>query len=439
MKIAFVCNNFVSPIGRREVTNQTSLVDVSVLSFTTTTISATTSIPLLESSTVTVTTTSETVSEIETESPDIVHTSMFSTSMAPSRPTPPGQEEELFTTVAPTIKEEHEDIDDVTTAAFDDFVGENVTYVESAIHRGDTFLEPQSTAETTESVSEPVEEPEDHSVIEISTVQPDVPIPDASLSPEPMFAEGKTEKTIPDSGITTEMTSDLTDTPRESTELTSEEVFISSESTPSPAGTHSTTPFAYYDEIETDYGVAALPPMQPASSSDTTSIIDGTTVPVTTVIPTDTTFMVNTRPGSEVEITTTAPPETASAATQTTPHTQDVETPVVVYKEETTSATVTAIPVPIDSGTSTEDVTSSTSVHVFDESTTQVPDHSGEGMTEGDTATDIGTEFFTSAPMASAVASETTTPGTVVADEQSIQVTTVMQKQNESGKTYQLL
>ncbi|XP_067471927.1 uncharacterized protein [Thunnus thynnus] len=347
--------------------------------------------------------------------------------MAPPRPTPVGQEEELFTTVAPTIKEEHEDTDEVTTAApdfdVDDFVRENVTYVESIPHRGDTFPEPQSTAETIDSVSAPIEEPDDHSVIEISTVQPDVPIPDASLSTESMFAEGKTEKTILDSGITTEMTFDQNDT--ESTELTSEEVLRSSESTPSPAGTHSATPFTDYDsniaEIET-FPVEGLPPMQPTSSSDSTTITDKT------VIPTDTTFIFNTRPRSEADITTTAPPETTRTAAQTTPQTQDVETPAVVYKEETASVAVTANPVLIDSGTSAEDVTSSTSVHVFDESSTQVPEHSGDSLTEDDTTTDIGTEFFTSAPVVSAVAGRTTTPGTVVADE----VTTVMQKQNES-------
>eukprot|EP00064_Thunnus_orientalis_P009275 superscaffoldBa00001166_g9298 len=408
--------------GWKELINHTSFVDVSVVNITTS--SSTTSIPLLESSTVIVTTTSETVSE-ETESLDTP--SMFSTSMAPPRPTPVGQEEELFTTVAPTIKEEHEDTDEVTTAApdfdVDDFVRENVTYVESAPHRGDTFPEPQSTAETIDSVSAPIEEPDDHSVIEISTVQPDVPIPDASLSTESMFAEGKTEKTILDSGITTEMTFDQNDT--ESTELTSEEVLRSSESTPSPAGTHSATPFTDYDsniaEIET-FPVEGLPPMQPTSSSDSTTITDKT------VIPTDTTFIFNTRPRSEADITTTAPPETTRTAAQTTPQTQDVETPAVVYKEETASVAVTANPVLIDSGTSAEDVTSSTSVHVFDESSTQVPEHSGDSLTEDDTITDIGTEFFTSAPVVSAVAGRTTTPGTVVADE----VTTVMQKQNES-------
>lgn len=394
--------------------------------------------------------TSETVSEAD-ESPDsAVPTKppfMFSTSMTPPRSTPAGQEEELITTIGPTIKEEHEDADDVTAATGLKVVSENVTYVESAPHRGDTFSEPQHTTEstdTTESVVELFEEPDDQSVIEISTIQPDVPIPDASVSTESVFAEVKTGGTIMDSRITTAMTSNLTDTPTESTELTNEEVFSPSES-PLTIGLYSTTPFPdYVDvELETDLYVESVPPSQPpqddfsSSPSDSTSIIDGTTIPTTvpTTIPTDTTFMCNTQPGSEVKSTTTGQPETTSTAAQTTPQTQDVETLAVVYKEESTSAAVIAITAPIDVGTSAEDVTSPTSVHVFDESTTQVPEHSSDSLTEDNTATEMGAEFFTSAHVASAVADTTTTPGTVVAGEQSVQVTTAMQ--NVSGKTYQ--
>lgn len=437
-------------LGRREVINQTSFVDVYVVG-TTTTISSTASIPLLESSTTTQTPTSETVSEVE-ESPDSpVPTnppSMFSTSMAPPRPTLAGQEEELITTATPTIKEEHEDTDDVTATPYfdiDDFVSKNITNVESGPHHGDIFPEPQSTTEhtdTTESVSKPVEEPDDHSVIEISTIQPDVPIPDSSLI-TPMFAEGKTEETILDSGITAVLASDLTDTPTESTELTSEEVFSSAESTPSATELHSTTLFPNYDlnedEIETHIFVEGLPPIQPSqqdlssSPSNSISIIDVATTP--TAMTTDTTFMRNTQPGSEVEITTTGPSEITSTATQTTPQMQDVKTAAVVYKGETATIAATATAILTDSGTSAEDMTLSTSVHVFDESTTQLPEHSGDTPTEDNTETEIGTEFFPSVPVASAVADTTTTPGTVVADQQSVQATTAMQMQNVSGKT----
>uniref|UniRef100_UPI0037E8CAC3 uncharacterized protein n=1 Tax=Semicossyphus pulcher TaxID=241346 RepID=UPI0037E8CAC3 len=326
--------------------------------------------------------------------------------MAPPRPTPAGQEEELITTVAPTIKEEHED--DVTAAPdFDvDFVSENVTDSEFVPHRGDTFPQPQSTTEstaTTESVSKPTEEPDDHAVIMINTIQPDVPKPDESLITEPMFAEGKTEETILDSGFTTAMASDLTDRPTDSTELTSEEVF-SSESTPSTAGLYSTTAFLdynpYSDYTDVNYGVEALPPQQDLSpsSSDTTSVIETAEIP--TSIPTDTTFMCNTQSGSEEEFSTTEP---------------------------TTVNTVL-----VDSGTSAEDATSSTSVDIFDESATQLPERSGDNLTEDASTAEIGTEFFTSAPIVSAVVDKTTTPGTVGPDEQSVQGTTVMQMQNVS-------
>ncbi|XP_027128543.1 uncharacterized protein LOC113744185 [Larimichthys crocea] len=404
--------------GRREVINQTSFVDMAVVEIISTTTISSTTIPLLESSSTTLTPTSETTTEAE-ESPDTsVPTnppSMFSTSMAPPRPTTADQEEELITTVAPTIKEEHEDTDVTATPDFnvDDFVSEN-THVESIPRRGDTFPHPQNTTESTDT-TEPTEEPDDdHSVIEISTIQPDIPIPDTSVITEPLFAKGKTEETVPDSAITTAVTSDLADTTTESSELSSEEVFSSS--APSTGGLESTTAFPDYnygiDEIATEFGVEALPPTPPSqqdltsSPSDSTSISDETTI--STTIPT-TTFMCNTQPGSEEEITTTTPATTP----ETTPQMQAVET-TAVFKEETTSAASTGTTVMIDSELSTDDVTSSTSVQVFDESTTQLPEPGDDSVTEDDTATEIGTEFFTSAPVASAVADGTTTPHAVV-------------------------
>lgn len=396
-----------------------------------TTISST-SIPLLESSTTTLTPTSKTVSETEESDDSSVPTqppSMFSTSMAPPRPTPAGQEEELITTVTPTIKEEHDDTD----FNVEDFVSENVTSAEFVPQRGDTFTVPQDTSESTESVSKPTEEPDDLSVIEINTIQPDVPIPDTSVITEPMFAVGKSEETVLDSGITSAMTSNFTGTPTESIELTSKEVFSSSESTPSPTWPDSTTPFPDFypdyvvDDFETLYGVEAEPPPQPSQQDPSSSPSE---LPYTT---TETTFMCNTQPCSEVEITTTGPLDTTSTATKTTPQMQDVEMPAVAYKEETTSAAATASAVLIDSETSAEDVTLSTSVHVFDESTTQLPDHSASDTLTVDN-TEIDTEFFTSSPMDSDVSDRTTSPGPVVGDEQSTQVANVTQMQNASGK-----
>ncbi|XP_028269744.1 aggrecan core protein-like [Parambassis ranga] len=284
--------------GRKEVINQTSFVDVSVIE-TTTTFSPRTSIPLLESTATVTTTRSDTVTEGEDSASSTNPPSMFSTSMAPPRPTTAGQEEELITTVAPTIKDEHED--DVTaTPEFNihDFVSENITFVDISSQRGDRLSEPTVSTD----------EPDDHSVIEISTIQPDVQMPDVSLSTEPMFAEGKTEETILESGITTGMISDLTDTPTDSTELTPVDEFSSSES-PSV-----TTPFPDYDseEIETKIGVEVMPPTQPPEPDISASPSGSTTVADTTALPTDTTFMCNTRPSSEKEMTTTVPPETAT-------------------------------------------------------------------------------------------------------------------------------
>lgn len=402
---------YVCFIGRREVINQTSFVDVSVVR--TTTVGFTTSIPILERSTTAPA--SETASQLHaSESPDSPvpsdTPSMFSTSMAPPRQTPAGQEEELITTVAPTIKEEDEETDGTTIAP-----EQELRYTTEG-------------SDATESVSEPTEEPDDHSVIEISTIQPDVPIPDDSLNTEAMFAVGKTEETIVDPDITTAMTSDLTDVPTEPSDLTSEEVLSSSEATSSPDELHSTTLFPDYglvDETETHFHLEALAPTQPPPedstppSSDSTSIIERTTV-----VPTDTTFMCNTRPGQEV-----------SHGPGLSVTTQDAETPAEVTKEKITPATESAATIPIDSGTSAEDVTSS--VSVFDESATRLPEHSGDTLTEDNAATEIDREFFTSAPMASTVATTTTTPSTLATDEQSIQVTTVMQMQNVSGKTEQ--
>lgn len=400
---------YVYLIGWWDVINQTSFVDVSVEGTTATTIvGSTTSIPLLESRTTVLIPTSESVSEAEESSDSSVPSnppSMFSTSMTPPRPTPSGQEEELITTVAPTIKEEHEDTDI-------------------------TGQEPQHTTES----SEPVEEPDDHSVTEISTIQPDVPMPDTSVRTEPMFVVGKTDKTILDSGVTATMASHLTTV--KSNELSSEEVFSSAEPTSSTTGLHSTTPFPDYDEIvhgiQTNIAVEGMPPTQPpqeelsSSPLDSTSITDGTTVP--TAIPTDTTFMCNTQPGRQVEMTSKGPPEFP----QTTPQTQDLAVQTD-KQEQTKSAAVTATTDVIDSETSAEDVTSS--ISVFDESTIQMVEHSSETLTEDDITTEIGTEFFTSPPMASSVADMTSRPGTAVSD-QSVAGTTAMHLQSLSGKAY---
>lgn len=321
--------------------------------------------------------------------------------MAPPRPTP-DQEEELITTVAPTIKEEHEDTD-----APGDFVSEYVT-PESSSHLGGAFTESQIGTEST-SATESVEKLTDSSVIEVSTLQPDVLLLDASPSTEPKFAEGQTEEAFPYTGITTSVTSDITDTPAESTEVTSEEEMSSTPST-------STSPADY---IDTDNSfVEVKPPLRQEFASPIPSDITGTDFTTEETTTTETTFMCNTVPGSE---TTT---ETSSAATQTT-------TPMEAAETQATPEAATAAFVPIHSETSAEDAALSTSARVFDESSTQAPEHSDVTLTEKDTPTEMGTEFITSAPVSSAVA----TPR--VTDEQSIQTTTVRQMHNVSGKIYQ--
>lgn len=399
-------------------------MDVSVVDVSTT-INCTTSLPSAETSVPVLTSVSQTDSEAA-ESPDMSlpaePPSMFSTSMAPPRPTPMGQEEELITTVAPTIREAHEDADDVTDINIDDFLSENDNNGTFVPQRGDTFPESQRTMESTspiDSTSRPVKEPDDHTVIEINTIQPDVPMPDASHITESMFAVGKTEEAILEFGIATGIDSDLTETPTESAEVTSEETIGFSESASSDAVLQSTTPFPYYDfnvdEIETDYAVEALPSAHP-SHQDLSSSFSDTTIDVTTVIPTGTTFMCNTHPGHEEEVTTSGP--------SLTTHTEmDAETPAV-------GDAVSATAVPIDWGMSAEDTTLSTGVHVFDESAIQFPEHSGETLPEEDTAAEIGTDFFTSSSVTLPAAPVTTHP-----DEQPVPVTAVMDTQNVSGKT----
>ncbi|XP_061762296.1 versican core protein-like [Nerophis ophidion] len=357
--------------GRKPMINQTLFVDLSVVNATSATFTSST-IPLLGSSVLTETQTPETESDNEAETTN--PPSMFSTSMAPPPPTPAGTEEELFSTVAPTMMDEHEDIDDLAPVEpdfdIDDFIDENVTYVESVPQRGDSLPELHATTgSTVVTESGENEAPDDYSVIEINTISPDVALPDTTLSTEPMFAEGKTEETIVDSAE------------KESTDLT--------------ASTDSATTFPLYDgdEMETDLLVESLPPTQPqATSHDILLSTDETDIPTTT----DT------------------PPET------TTQHTQDLMT-----QEETLSATWTGLPILIDvSPTSPEDVSSG----VFDESTAQVLEQSSDALT----STDIDAEFFTSAPIVSAAggSSSTVAPGKTVTE--FIKDTTVMQKESTS-------
>lgn len=343
------------------VIKQTSIVDVSVVEFYTTAISSSSIQPLVQSNAPTILSASVTKEEQSSEPLDPTDSpSMFSASMAPPRPTQAGQEEDLITTAAPTIKEDHEDLPDFDT---DNFASENLTSVVFDPQHGDTSPDPQSAAVTE---PDPTEEQDDLSVIEINTIQPDVPMPDPSLITEPLFAEGKTEETILIPGITAATSSDLTDNPTETTEVDVEEVFSES------------VPTSVYDigvdEIETHYGVEALPPTQPLEQ-DFTSTTDRTAV-----TPPEDTY---------TQAAATEPPEPISTTTHPTRHAQNVQT-----------ATVAAI-LP-DGEELTDDGSSSAGVQVFDESTAPLTDHGGYALMETDVTTEIDPEFFTSSAIASA-------------------------------------
>ncbi|XP_057687691.1 versican core protein-like isoform X2 [Corythoichthys intestinalis] len=397
--------------GWKLMFNQTSYVDLTAANITSTVFSSS-PIPSLEASMVTRTQTSEHWTEAEVDS--AVHSnppSMFSTSMIPPRPTPADKEEELFPTVTPTIIDDHEDIDDLTPVDLDfdvdDFVHENVTYVESVPYRGDAIHELDIT-DRTESMSKATEEPDDHTVIQISTIESDAVLQDASPTREPMFAGGETEESV--------VNANLTDLATESTNVTTEEVFRFPPAGPTPAFYDGDT-----DEMETNLLVEALPPTQ--SSQDFLLSTDATDSPTTTAIPTSTTVMCNTKPGTEVDI---SDPDRSLPQTTTRNKVllQDVLTP-----EESVLEPGTGAPIIIKHTTSGDASTS-----VFDESSSQTSTQSGDNLTQIDTTTDIDAEFFTTTVpvISTAGRSSTVSPERTITKEEFIKETTVMQKQNTS-------
>lgn len=396
------------------VIKQTSFVDVSVVEVFTEATSSSSIKPSVQSNVPSILSASGTAAKEEKSSEPLDPTdspSMFSASMAPPRPTQAGQKEELITTVAPTIKEDHDDLPDFDT---DNFAAENMTSVVFVPQHGDTFPDPQSVHESP-AVTHPgsTEEQDDLSVIEINTIQPDVPMLDPSLITEPMFAEGKTEETILIPGITTATSSDLTDNPTETTEVNVEEVFSSSESMPTSVYDIGV------DEIETHYGVEALPPTQPLEE-DFISTTDGVNTDTTTATPPE---MMYTQP--EAQATATEPSELISTTTQTTRHAQNLQTATV------------AVILP-DSEEMTDDDTLSRGVQVFDESIPQLTEHNGYTLMETDVNTEIEPEFFTSLTITSAARHTTRSPTTAVTHtdgmEQSSQVTIAAHLQH-AGKT----
>ena len=436
---------FVLLLGRIEGINQTFVVDMSVLGLTTTSPmqktsttsmppSSTISLSPVESSTSTQAPSSESVSETaEKEEESVDSSSMFSTSMAPPHPTPSGQEllEELLvtTTVPPAAVTEETKEDDATVATTDfdiDFKSENDTRVESVL-RGDTFPVPGATSQYTlgldattvpgtEPLSWPTEEPDDPEVIQVGTVRPDVLLEQAPPSTQPMFAVGKTEETIVEPGVTTEMTGLYDTHTTDTTEATSEELVTFPDSTTTIPETDWTTPQDYnpFDDIGTEIPVEGLPPLQPTVQavqeelSATTPDGEG---PSTTESDT---FMCNTQPGTEGDIVATTTP-----------------LPLRVTSKRPHSEHATASPAIVDGEPSSEDqVTSGSSVQVFDESETQIPDSSTR-VQPGDeeTATAIEAEYLTPSARAAAVGLPTRPAGPAVPEGPTAQVTTEKQKQ----------
>lgn len=408
--------------------NQTSFVDLSLFETSTTTFGSSTSVPLLESTTQAseMISTEGKDSHVPTDPP-----SMFSTSMVPPRPTPADQEEELITTVAPTIQEDHEDIDPLTDFDISEFGNDNLTDVEFISQRGDIFEESHIDNNTTSTMSKPVDEADDLSVIEINTVQPDVPIPVASLITEPMFAEGKTEETILDPAITTGIASNFSETPTDLVDPTGEEGFSSYESMPTSIYDSD------IDEIESGFAVEALPPTRPPPPpQQTTSSSPLSSTDRTEINPTDTTSVQSTQPASKVEVISTESPQTThKRITQTPPLSQDVES-LTVVTTQTKPTALTSSAILLDGEILTEDVSTPPSVDVFDESSSLFPEPTSENMLEGDATGEIDREFFTFATVASAVAhTPTTFQSARITEKQAVQVPAVMEEStSESGK-----
>ncbi|XP_013863758.1 versican core protein [Austrofundulus limnaeus] len=349
--------------GKRAVSTRKSFVEMFAKQFTIfPTIHSNTFTPVLRSSTILTTASSDTTSVTE---------------MSPGSKAPTDQQSVISTTMTsprPTQKVPLKPIKKPGLL--------NTSYrpVVSVPSQNVGITEPHITTQSTVStVSD--EDREDLSVIKISTIQPDVPMPDTSSSTKALFAVGITEKTILDSGITPSVSFDLMNTSTESIELTPKKELSSLESTPSPPmfTPESTAPFTDYDEIKTDLLLQAGPPTQKGMVSP--SLTDKDSILGPTV---ETTPPLTSTPFSKEIITT-------QIATTEKPQTQDADSP---------ASSVT----PAAAGASTEDVTAPTTEHVSFKSLTQTPEQGNATLMENDTTEKIGTKFFSSAPPATTAA-----------------------------------
>lgn len=371
-------------LGRRDVFNQTSLVDVSVIDITTASIVSTTSMPLLESSTNAVSTTSAPVTEGDQSKDSAAATNtpfMFSTSMAPSSFPSADREEDLITTIAPTIKEE-DDTFDIVTPMFniDDF---GTVDEESVPKRGDVVRYPSI---PTESSNDTVSDPDDPSVIKISTIQPDVLMPGSSVDTKTMFAEGKTEEAFVHSSINAAVTSDVTETPK-------------------GAIPEETTPFPDYDKDidDTFIHVEVMPPVQVFNEEPSSS-------PATSTTTVTTPLMCKTLPG------TTELPSTTHTGTQTILETHDMDSNA---KSGTTAITK------VDGETTTPHETLSARGDIFDES--------GSQTAVQKTGTEAEGQLFTSTRTAPAAASVLTSRSAVISGFQPLETSDITKTQDASG------
>ena len=376
--------------------------------------------------------------------------------------------EELLVSTAAREVQTEADADATKTATLvygvDDSLSGNDTQTTRDVQRGTISPAPRATSESTlgsdatagvythdaetERLSWPTEEPDDHEVIQVGTVQPHILLEQAPTGTEPMFAVGKTEETVLEPGVTTEMTGLYDTLTTDTAEGTSEELVSFTESTTTIPETYwpdhqdySPDPF---DDIEPGILLQGRPPFE-SSQPGQEEHLASTEAPALPTTEIDTTFMGNTGVtlgDAEWDTTTTqVPPTTPStgedvgtpmegdvtiAATMTTTPQLPGVTSRTPHSEHTTAPTAV-----IDSEPPSDDrVTSASSAQVFEESQAQIPD-SGPQVLTGDeeTATAIDAEYLISSTRASTTEHPTQAAGPLVPEGQTTQLTTDEQKQ----------
>ncbi|KAJ3603508.1 hypothetical protein NHX12_028253 [Muraenolepis orangiensis] len=381
----------------------------------------------VEGSTSTLAPSSESVSvTAEEEEGSLDSSSMFSTSMAPPRPTPSGQEvlEEIsVTTIGPPAAVTTEKTEDVVpvattakTASLDFFTSGNATRVESVPHvdvspgpwvtsassaLGSDATTAYAPVTDAEPLSWPTEEPADNEVILVGTLRPIVLLEQAPHSTEPMFALGMTEETILEPGVTAKMNGLYDTHGTDPTEGPSEEpiTFSFPDSTTEIPETDWPTPQDYNPDPFDDIEELSTP------STEFPTVEPGTT------------FMCNTRGAQDDNTESTPPPPMISQDVETTAAVEHKEDTVVtttppppgVTSQTPHSEYVTGSPGVIDGEPSGEDgVTSAPLVRVFDDSNTQIPDSSSQVQTGNEETGELDTGKDFQSPVSSVIPDEST-------------------------------